>query len=177
MLIRYIGISFITGAISHGFFSGWRQIATAIAGIVLFIIGSLLEEWSEKIDSWKVVISGTILAIGIGAVTGWLQHFPDSPERSLWIIPVGYIISLVFYAHSHKYTWNKKSYIYWISTFIGVTLLSIALFLFIEKSGISWHSHDELPKTQNTIQQNTQINTNPVVPIVDSHDSNTDHPH
>jgi hypothetical protein len=43
-IIKYIGISFITGAISHGFFSGSRQIVTAIAGIVFFIIGSLLEE-------------------------------------------------------------------------------------------------------------------------------------
>ncbi len=178
MIIKYIGISFITGAISHGFFSGSRQIVTAIAGIVFFIIGSLLEEWNEKTSSWKIIVSGTMLAVSIGAITGGFQHFPDSPERSLWIIPVGFFLSLFFYAYSHKYIWNKESYVYAISTSIGITLLSIGLFLVIENSDISWHSHEEVPSTQNSIpSQATHTSTASLIPIVDTHESDSDHPH
>ncbi len=38
-LLQYIGIGLISGAISHGFFSGFRSLVTAIIGIVVFILG------------------------------------------------------------------------------------------------------------------------------------------
>ena len=44
MLIKYIGISFITGAISHGAFSGTRSVLTGIFGIVFFVIGTMMEK-------------------------------------------------------------------------------------------------------------------------------------
>lgn len=37
-LIKYIGISFITGAISHGVFSGTRSLLTGAFGVACFII-------------------------------------------------------------------------------------------------------------------------------------------
>jgi hypothetical protein len=56
-------------------------------------------------------------------VTGGFQHFPDSPERSLLIIPVGYIASLLLFAYIHKYSFSKKEYIYIaISSLITVIL-------------------------------------------------------
>jgi hypothetical protein len=85
-LIKYIGISFITGAISHGFFSGTRSLVTGIFGIGCFMIGTMMED--DTSNTWRTLLAGAILAVGIGSVTGGLQHFPDSPERSLWIIPV-----------------------------------------------------------------------------------------
>jgi uncharacterized membrane protein YqgA involved in biofilm formation len=66
-IIKYIGISFITGAIAHGFFSGTRQILTALFGIVCFIIGTAMEE--EKSNT-KTILFSALLAIAIGAVTG-----------------------------------------------------------------------------------------------------------
>jgi len=38
LVIKYTGISFITGGLSHGFFSGERQIITSLVGIGFFII-------------------------------------------------------------------------------------------------------------------------------------------
>ncbi len=139
-IIRYIGVSFITGAISHGFFSGSRSLITGAIGVVCFIIGTLMEEGTTT--GWKSVISGAILAVGIGAVTGGLQHFPDSPERSLWILPVGFIISLIFYALIHDYKIGKKEYTYATISLIATCILSVGIFAIIENTGITGHGHD-----------------------------------
>jgi len=42
-VLGYIGIGFIGGSISHGFFSGTRSIVMAIIGITLFIISEHLK--------------------------------------------------------------------------------------------------------------------------------------
>lgn len=41
MLLRYSGISFISGAVNHGFFSGTRSFVTAAVGSVLVVAGSV----------------------------------------------------------------------------------------------------------------------------------------
>ena len=38
---------------------------------------------------------GTLLSIGLGFFTGGLQHFPDSPARSAWVVPLGFAISIL----------------------------------------------------------------------------------
>ena len=38
MLLKYSGISFISGAVNHGFFSGERSLWTAALGMALFLI-------------------------------------------------------------------------------------------------------------------------------------------
>jgi hypothetical protein len=65
-------------------------------------------------------------------VTGGLQHFPDSPERSVWIIPVGYMISLIFFATIHEYRLAKKEYIYMVASGIVMTLFSLGIFALLE---------------------------------------------
>jgi uncharacterized membrane protein len=65
MLTRYIGISFITGAISHGVFSESRALLTGLVGIVLFTVGSYFEEIQSKQIQWNILFAGTFLALGI----------------------------------------------------------------------------------------------------------------
>jgi hypothetical protein len=121
-LIKYIGISFITGAISHGFFSGTRSLITGGFGILCFVIGTMLED--DASNTWKTILAGAILAVGIGSVTGGFQHFPDSPERSLWIIPFGYVISILFFGYIHHYKLGKKEYRYIILSSIVMLLMT-----------------------------------------------------
>lgn len=152
-LIKYIGVSFITGAISHWFFSGTRSLLTGAFGIFCFIVWTLLEE--DTTNTWKTIIAGAILAVGIGSVTGGLQHFPDSPERSVLIVPIGYIISVLFFASIHKYTLTKKEYLYISLSSIFMLALSVGMFFLIENMGISWHTHDAPVQGQ----QNTETLT------------------
>ena len=120
LIIKYTGISFITGWLSHWFFSGERQIITSLVWVVFFIVGTLLEQKPEERDYMRTIIFSSILAVSIWALTWWLQHFPDSPDRSAWLVPVGFIVSIYAYLSLQKETIFEKlhlTYIVWGSVF------------------------------------------------------------
>ncbi|NBS73013.1 MAG: hypothetical protein EBT78_11315 [Betaproteobacteria bacterium] len=96
-LSKYAGISFISGAVNHGMFSEQRSTITALIGIVLFVLGGFLEMrlLPSTQRHWGNLLGfGVLASIGLGFFTGGLQHFPDSPDRSVWVVPLGFFISL-----------------------------------------------------------------------------------
>jgi len=97
-LFRYAGISFIAGSVNHGMFSQERAQLTAAAGVLLFLAGSTLElrQRHPTERRWTAQLGfGVLASIGLGFFTGGLQHFPDSPDRSVWVVPVGFFLSLI----------------------------------------------------------------------------------
>jgi uncharacterized cupredoxin-like copper-binding protein len=97
-LLRYGGISFIAGAVNHGMFSETRSAITAAFGVVFYLLGSWLDmrlQADEKMGWTDVLGVGIVSSVGLGFFTGGLQHFPDSPERSVWVVPLGFVLSLV----------------------------------------------------------------------------------
>lgn len=97
-LCKYTGISFTAGAITHGAFSEQRSLITAAIGIAIYLLGGVLEKVAhpDKEHSWANLLAiGVVASIGLGFFTGGLQHFPDSPERSSWVVPVGFVMSLI----------------------------------------------------------------------------------
>jgi uncharacterized cupredoxin-like copper-binding protein len=96
-VLKYGGISFIAGAVNHGFFSESRSLWTAGFGVLFYLLGSWIEmrNQTEAGKTWRDVLgAGIVFSIGIGFFTGGLQHFPDSPERSLWVVPLGFALSV-----------------------------------------------------------------------------------
>jgi uncharacterized cupredoxin-like copper-binding protein len=118
MLLKYGGISFISGAVNHGFFSGERSLWTAAIGIVLFVAGAWWEHHqitatTETPNSLgKTLLWGTLLSIGLGFFTGGLQHFPDSPARSAWVVPTGFVVSVIALAVSNGFQWQRSIAVY-----------------------------------------------------------------
>jgi uncharacterized cupredoxin-like copper-binding protein len=97
-LFKYGGISFIAGAVNHGFFSEARSIWTAGFGVLFYLFGSWLDVRNRQVSNvrWGDVLGfGLVSSIGLGFFTGGLQHFPDSPDRSLWVVPLGFVLSLL----------------------------------------------------------------------------------
>jgi hypothetical protein len=95
-LSRYVGTSFVAGAVAHGAFSEVRSAVTAMIGICAYVIGSIMQARLESTrkHSWvPMIVAGATLAVGIGFFTGGLQHFPDSPQRSVWVVPLGFFLS------------------------------------------------------------------------------------
>lgn len=98
MLAKYAGISFIAGSVNHGMFSEQRSLWTAALGVVFFLLGGFLEMRLSAPGSkrWVDLLGfGIVASIGLGFFTGGLQHFPDSPERSVWVVPLGFFLSLL----------------------------------------------------------------------------------
>ena len=97
-LLKYGGISFIAGAVNHGMFSETRSVITVAFGVFFYLFGSWLEMRLQDADrvSWADVLGvGIVSSIGLGFFTGGLQHFPDSPDRSVWVVPLGFALSLL----------------------------------------------------------------------------------
>ena len=140
MLLKYSGISFISGAVNHGFFSGERSLWTAAIGIVLFVLGAALEHRltdseAEPAQSSLVrtLIVGALLSIGLGFFTGGLQHFPDSPARSAWVVPLGFFGSVLALALNTSHTWQRSTSAYVLVVGALVTAGSYGGWQWLEK--------------------------------------------
>jgi uncharacterized cupredoxin-like copper-binding protein len=155
-LCKYTGISFTAGAITHGFFSGERAIWTAVFGVAIYLVGGTLEKISnpDKDHSWTDVLAiGIVASIGLGFFTGGLQHFPDSPARSSWVVPVGFAMSLLaMYLMEGKGKVKMRSVL--IYGFISLALViaaSLYALSYFNEHGGDGHSHDHgTPQAQVT---------------------------
>ena len=72
MLLRYTGISFISGAVNHGFFSGERSLWTAAIGMVLFVLGAVLEHRSTE-HSPNPPQSSLLQTLALSSSSTWMR--------------------------------------------------------------------------------------------------------
>ncbi|NDF79970.1 MAG: hypothetical protein EB128_10890, partial [Betaproteobacteria bacterium] len=146
MLLKYSGISFISGAVNHGFFSGERSLWTAAIGIVLFVAGAWMEHRSQN-NAQSLIESlwvGTLLSIGLGFFTGGLQHFPDSPARSAWVVPLGFAISILALMFTLKMRMHRGLIVYSLSLGLAVCASSWAAYQAFEHNpewAVGGHAH------------------------------------
>ena len=126
MLLKYSGISFISGAVNHGFFSGERSLWIAAVGIVLFVVGAWMEHRSQNNQAslLESLWVGTLLSIGLGFFTGGLQHFPDSPARSAWVVALGFAVSVFALVFSLQMRVHRALVVYAIGLGILVSASS-----------------------------------------------------
>lgn len=150
MLMKYAGISFISGAVNHGFFSGSRSLWTAAIGIVLFVAGAWLEHRaSEEKHSqglFQSLFMGTLLSIGLGFFTGGLQHFPDSPARSAWVVPLGFFISVIALVSTLQLRWQRALWVYTLGLGTVISALCWVSYQAFEQHpewAAGGHSHGE----------------------------------
>ncbi|MEJ5989427.1 cupredoxin family protein [Ramlibacter sp. PS3R-8] len=130
MLLTYSGISFVSGAVNHGFFSGERSLWTAAGGILLFVLGSWLDHRNKEEPRETIVRTlfwGSLLSIGLGFFTGGLQHFPDSPDRSAWVVPLGFAISAVALLIHVPYRRSGNSNTIAYVAIVGLTVTAASL--------------------------------------------------
>lgn len=151
MLLKYSGISFISGAVNHGFFSGERSLWTAAVGMVLFVLGAAMEHrltdtaHEQSSSLLRTLGLGALLSVGLGFFTGGLQHFPDSPARSAWVVPLGFFLSVPALALNSPHDWQRGSTLYTVLLGLGVTLSSYSAWQWLERNpqymGSQGHSH------------------------------------
>jgi plastocyanin len=145
-LCKYTGISFTACAISHEFFSGERAIWTAVFGIAIYQVGSALEKIAiPKIGhSWTDVLAiGIVAPIGLGFFTGGLQHFPDSPARSSWVVPAGFVMSLLAIYLIEGKVKIKGVIIYGSISLTLVITASLYALSYFNEHGSDGHRHDQ----------------------------------
>ena len=91
-----------------------------------------------------VVLS--VLSIGLGFFTGGLQHFPDSPARSSWVVPLGFVVSVLALAFSAPGLWTRAAtaYVLVLGALVGASSWSAGQWLAQHPEwAATGHSHDE----------------------------------
>lgn len=144
MALKYGGISFIAGSVSHGVFSGQRSLITAGIGVLAFILGMWLENkdnGQKGVVLIKSLAISTLLAISLGLFTGSLQHFPDSPSRSLWAVPLGFAVSIVALVWVSKQAWTKSIQRYALASFAIILVGSGLAYQHYSTNPVVVHDH------------------------------------
>jgi hypothetical protein len=145
-VLKYGGISFIAGAVNHGFFSESRSLWTAAIGVAFYILGAVLDLYREGKagEGWRSAFGlAIVFSIGIGFFTGGLQHFPDSPERSAWVVPLGFALSLVslFWLNGGLNARSRSIGLYAAVSLAVVTAGSFAGYRYLESADGEGHAH------------------------------------
>ena len=146
-LANYAGISFVAGAVNHGFFSEKRSFVTAGIGVICFLIGAAMEMKAAPDGGkrWGDLLGfGIVASIGLGFFTGGLQHFPDSPGRSLWVVPLGFFLSLgaVYLSEGRGRIAPKPLAAYTLAAGATVLVGSAVAASYWGQSGGDGHDHD-----------------------------------
>ena len=98
----------------------------------------------DKDHSWTNILAVGILAyIGLGFFTGGLLHFPDSPARSLWVVPVGFSMSLIamYLMNGKEKVKIKSAVIYGAISITTVIVGSFYALHYFNEHGSDSHSH------------------------------------
>ncbi len=175
MLLKYSGISFISGAVNHGFFSGTRSLWTAAIGIVLFVLGAWLEhhqsdnKQAPRSSLWQTLALGSLLSIGLGFFTGGLQHFPDSPARSAWVVPLGFFVSVLALALNAPRAWQRAAKVYVLVLGLAVSAGSWAAWQWLSHHpewAATGHAHGDTAAPTDHHSPAAPLNTEPTALVV-----------
>lgn len=96
----FLGIGLVSGSVVHFPGNPIRYAIIGTVGILLFIISSLVDEIVIKKRHLKesgilrVILFSVVLSVGIGMISGAIQHFTDTPTYAAILIPTGIVVSL-----------------------------------------------------------------------------------
>jgi len=122
-ILRYVGIALISGSIVHtGTLGGGvtKYIVFIVAGIIAFVVGTIMEKGKTKINLEYILIS-VGLAIGVGMVSGGTQHYFDGPIYASFLIPFGLLLGYITYVFLEKRDQLNKKRI------VTMTIVSLGL--------------------------------------------------
>lgn len=99
----FVGTGFLSGAIVHFQIDPSRFLILGIIGAVIFVSASTINEAIFNKKDFKeeglakVIFFSLILSLGIGMISGGVQHFEEFPKYASYLIPLGGIVALTGY--------------------------------------------------------------------------------
>lgn len=98
----FVGAGLISGSIVHYPLDKTRYIIIGAVGAVLFALASTFGDARAKTRGpaamAKFIAASLVLALGIGMISGGIQHFSDIPTRAATLIPLGALLSIMAFA-------------------------------------------------------------------------------
>lgn len=135
-ITKYLGIGLISGSIVHAGTLGGdyvKYIILIITGILLFVIGNVLEHGMQSIQQMIPYIGiSTVLSIGTGMVSGGTQHYLDGPMIAAVLLPLGFFLAylaLIYRDFKHELTIHRAVIVFALSVLLYGGLYGIGKIL------------------------------------------------
>ena len=99
----FVGAGLISGGIVHQPLDPARYTTIALAGVAVFLAATVLNEFvlaperPTGLRAVRLILASLALSLGIGMLSGGIQHFSDFPERAAILIPLGIVLSFLAY--------------------------------------------------------------------------------
>lgn len=148
-LLYFVGIGQIAGGVVHYPIDPSYFTMMAAIGVLVFLAGTWLNEVVLPVDRpsaskiARLVSASVVLSIGVGGVSGGVQHFLQFPQRSAVLIAAGLVIAFA------GFIW-KGSYGAAQSVKVGgvVAVLAVAVFFALQPltaslDGAGSHDHGD----------------------------------
>lgn len=129
-MMYFLGVGLISGSIVHLTIDPVRYSIILIIGAFLFAIASFISEMSKKGQNMKsseivrVVFFSLVLSLGIGMISGGIQHFSDLGIYATYLIPIGFVLSIFGYIYTNN---TPLTRIQWGFIFILLLVISLPL--------------------------------------------------
>lgn len=133
-LMYFLGVGFLSGAIVHYPVNPSLYGVIGAAGAIIFTIASILTEWITnkrhllQEGVLKIVLYSLILSIGLGMISGGIQHFVDFPVYASYLVPAGFVISLLGYVLNKEIKLDTQ---YKLILVAKLALIAIPLFFIL----------------------------------------------
>lgn len=130
-LMLFLGVGFLSGAIVHYPVNPKLYGTIGAIGAIIFTFASTLNEWTVnkrhvlQEGVAKIIFYSVVLSIGLGMISGGIQHFVDFPVYASYLVPLGFVVSLVGYVLSKEITLDTQHKLILIAK---LALISVPLF-------------------------------------------------
>lgn len=146
----FIGTGFLSGSIVHYPMNPARFTVIGIIGALIFTTSSTVNEKYfnkqnfQKEGLLKIIIFSLILSLGIGMISGAVQHFDEEPLYASYLIPLGLLVSLIGYILKNDIRFSVKKFaVLGTVLLIALAVLGFSLRSLAHEIGPS-HSHEEV---------------------------------
>jgi uncharacterized protein (DUF305 family) len=133
-LMYFLGVGFLGGAIVHFPVNPNLYGIIGAVGAIIFTFASTLNEWITNKRHVlhegviKILLYSLVLSIGLGMISGGIQHFVDFPIYASYLIPGGFIISLLGYVLSKEIKLDMQHKMLLVAK---ISLIAIPLFFIL----------------------------------------------
>lgn len=99
----FVGAGLISGSVVHYPLDPARYALIGAAGALVFLLATVLNEFvlprrrPAGGQLLRIVGGSLLLSMGIGMLSGGIQHFNEFPARSAVLVPAGLVVSFIAY--------------------------------------------------------------------------------
>lgn len=158
-IMLFIGTGFLSGAVVHFPINPSFFLVIGLIGVIIFTVASTVQEAVYNKKNLKeegiipFIIFSVILSIGIGMISGGVQHFEEYPLYASSLIPTGIAISFITFVLKNNLKLNMKQALF--SLLVGGIVLVPMWFLlnaFAHSFEAVPHGHGEETLSQSSEQ-------------------------